>query len=388
MTHPIPTATISRTRQSSTAPAGEGRTSDLLCCTDTEYRPWWIADLDGQIVVSGLTIEAEGQSDPACAALTVSASLDGAHWYRLNRENGSQDARCILPALARHLKIQLDEHGSLRLKRCDIHGRAATSAERRELGHRHTEAQDRHHALTRERVGTIETLQTFGVFADSDRYPPVINEMIRSGEHERRERALVGTLLKRGDKVLEAGTAIGAVTLTAAGIVGPENVITFDANPHILDDARRNFAFNEMNIATRNGILKNRKQFQAGEEVDFHLSSIFLISRLHVDQDDFDIVETVRVPTFCLEDEIARHGANVLICDIEGGEVPLLHDADLSDIHLIILEIHYWALGRRATDDMIRKILDSGFDLNLHLSGHDMAVFHRRETEQTTQASS
>jgi len=49
---------------------------------------------------------------------------------------------------------------------------------------------------------------------------------------------------------------------------------------------------------------------------------------------ELDDVVFARVPVFCLEDEIEAHRANVLICDIEGGEVDLRMQSDLAGIHL------------------------------------------------------
>jgi hypothetical protein len=87
--------------------------------------------------------------------------------------------------------------------------------------------------------------------------------------------------------------------------------------------------------------------------------------------------KTVRIPVFCLELEIAAHKANVLICDIEGGEVELLADADLTGIRLIIMETHYWAAGEAATDAMIRNLILQGFSFHLGVSGHHVSVLRR-----------
>jgi hypothetical protein len=101
----------------------------------------------------------------------------------------------------------------------------------------------------------------------------------------------------------------------------------------------------------------------APSEVEFSIARDFWSSRLHVGPITEDIIETVRVPTACLEDQIEAHRATVLICDIEGGEIELLIGADLAGIRLIIMEVHNWAVGVRSTDAMLRWLIVNGFNV-------------------------
>jgi FkbM family methyltransferase len=167
--------------------------------------------------------------------------------------------------------------------------------------------------------------------------------------------------------------------MTAAKIVGANNVLTYEANPKIAKDARRNFAYNDVTaIQSRVAVLYNRFRFNnAPKEVDFHISRDFWASRLHISGGSQDIVETARVPTACLEDQIAAWRATALICDIEGGEVDLLMDADLTGIRLIIMETHNWAVGARATDAMMRWLIVNHFNVDLQHTGNAIAVLYR-----------
>lgn len=65
------------------------------------------------------------------------------------------------------------------------------------------------------------------------------------------------------------------------------------------------------------------------------------------------------------------------ICDIEGGEVDLLMQADLSGLRLLILETHVWAVGEARTDAMIRKFVLDGFAIDLDASGQGVAALRR-----------
>ena len=124
------------------------------------------------------------------------------------------------------------------------------------------------------------------------------------------------------------------------------------------------------------GLLANKRNFPKDTHADFHVSKEFWASRLGAGGQP-DIVETVSIPWRCLEDEITSFGANVIICDIEGGEVDLLAQADLSGVRLIILETHYWARGEKETDAMMRALILNGFSIHLENSGQGVSVLRR-----------
>lgn len=174
-------------------------------------------------------------------------------------------------------------------------------------------------------------------------------------EYEPHERRLIAMFVRPRDRVLELGTAMGVVAMTAAKIVGAPNVLTIEANPEMLPIAQRNFQLNGMAaIKQKFGACQNRENYFPGE-LDFHIARNFLDSRLNNDGAG-DIVRTVRVPVLCLEDEIAAHSANILICDIEGGETALLEQANLSRLRFLIIETHP---GRGGSQDDINRMLSA-----------------------------
>lgn len=169
------------------------------------------------------------------------------------------------------------------------------------------------------------------------------------------ERHLIRRFCKPGDRLLELGTAIGSVAITAASVIGPENVLTFDANPAMIEKARENFEIEGMpQIQTKLGLCENRKHFKS-REMNFFIAKSFVDSRLFSSHEDdmSDIIGCVRIKSLCLEDEMAAQHTNVLVVDIEGGEVDLLTDADLTGVRLLIVEVHP---GRAGTHDDIRHM--------------------------------
>lgn len=215
------------------------------------------------------------------------------------------------------------------------------------------------------------------VFNDA-KYSDRIRASIAAGRYEKGERSLAAEFLRPDDRVLEIGTAAGAIDMTSALIVGPENVVTFDDNPEIVEDARANFTHNGLAAIKSNvAILRNRMNYVDSEMVDFFISKNFWASRLFARETATDIVKKVSIPTACLEDEIEKHGATAIMCNIEGGEVDLLYQANLDPIRMIVIETHYWAVGEEATDRMMNYLIGQGFSIHLGKSGEHRSVLRR-----------
>jgi FkbM family methyltransferase len=280
--------------------------------------------------------------------------------------------------LARYVRIRLDGVDFLHFSECQVFGEPAGADVRQRLIADAAPEEQERLELPPGRNGKLIELDDFTVFADLDNYAPKIIATLESGWYEERERRLVREIMLPEDRVIEAGTAVGLVAMTAASIVGAANVLTFDANPEIVADARHNFHRNGLGeIKSRLGILKNRQSIQGeNETVDFYIAKQFWASRLHASEHDESISKKVQVPVFCLEDEIEAHRANVLICDIEGGEVDLLMQSDLTGIRKIIIETHWW-VGERETDEMMSKLISDGFSIDLGLSAGDVKTLRR-----------
>jgi len=281
-------------------------------------------------------------------------------------------------SLARFVRVRLDGHECLHFRECRVFGEKPDAATRARLIDVDARALRIRRAVPEGRKGRVIRFGGFDVFIDEENYSEDIRLAMTSGEYENRERRLVREFVAPGDRVLEVGGAIGVVAMTAASIVGSENVVTFDANPDIVADAKENFRRNDLGgVSARCGALVNRRKFQRDSFVAFFIRGSFWASSLKGPRHAPGVEKVVEIPTFCLEDEIARHRANVLICDIEGGEVDLLMDADLTGIRLILMEIHYFATGEKAADDMVRKLILDGFTIDLVASGGGVLALRR-----------
>jgi FkbM family methyltransferase len=351
--------------------------------TGWEKDPWWQVDLGDLYAVERVNLFNRVTAKERLKQFSIVTSVDGKDWSsafsKRNDEVFEQLDVTLDPVpVARYVRVRLDGVGCLHFRECEVFGRSLSEDEREPLLAQDATLRKSRTALPKGRQGHLSSAGGFDVFVDTKQYYSEICSAIDQGFYEARERGLVRKLVKPGDKVLEIGTAIGVVTMTAASIVGAENVFTFDANPDIVADAKLNFERNNLGEIDANvGILRNRADFREGEQAAFYVSKAFWRSRLDAKPHEKDIVKTVHIPVYCLENELKRSGATVLICDIEGGEADLLTEADLSGIRLMIMETHYWAVGAPAIDKMIGRLIGAGLSMDLVHSKDQVVVLRR-----------
>lgn len=191
---------------------------------------------------------------------------------------------------------------------------------------------------------------------------PRMADSFRAGTFEQSEVRLVKRLLRPGDRVIEMGTCSGYVALQTARIVGAENIICFEANPSAVQLAKANFALNGMDIQLRNcALMPASIADKYGGSVRF-----FLSSELNNSSIKKKAGESITVPVEILEDAIQQLKANVLVMDVEGAEVDILMNADLSGIEHILMETHYRKMGRKKIDEMVAHLYRVGFTVDLH----------------------
>jgi hypothetical protein len=70
-------------------------------------------------------------------------------------------------------------------------------------------------ALPEGKTGSFALIGEFGVFVD-DKYSETMRHYLHSGHYEVGERRAIASLVKPTDRVLEVGTGVGVVSMTAA----------------------------------------------------------------------------------------------------------------------------------------------------------------------------
>lgn len=351
--------------------------------TSIELNPWWQVEFDDHYLVRKVILYNRKDYSERLSNFTLLRSNDGQNWIEFFKKTDDAPFEHLVAdindnCLARFVRVRLDGYNCLHFRQCEIFGELPESRFKTELLDLDNASLKRIHSIPDGREGYIKEIDRFHIFVDTKNYGEAICQALNSKQYEQRERLLVHQFLRPEDRVLEAGTAIGIVSMTAALIAGAENVLTYDANPAIVADARDNFQRNGLEgIDSRIGILKSADNFRKDATVDFFIDQDFWASRLNAKPTERSIVRVEKIPQVCLESEITRHNANVLICDIEGGEVDLLTEANLDAIRMIIMETHYSNAGEAATDKMVRSIIEKGFHIHLEVSGHQILLFRR-----------
>lgn len=178
---------------------------------------------------------------------------------------------------------------------------------------------------------------------------------LMTGRHTRHERTLIVDRLRPDDVVVELGGGIGMVAIACAQRIGGERVVSYEANPELETLIRDNYALNEVSPTLNMMMLGHARGSRT-----FHLAERFSHSSAQLGGTG---TRPVEVPVELLNEHLAETGASVMVVDIQGGEVELFDDADLSGVRLLLVELHPFIIGLRGVLAVRSGLRDAGFDL-------------------------
>lgn len=182
---------------------------------------------------------------------------------------------------------------------------------------------------------------------------------INSERYERQEIAGALKIIRPGDNVLELGAGIGLVGAVTARNANPAKVLSFEANPELIPHIHALYDLNDLGdqIEVRNEVLLSASD--APKEVTFHVRNSFLGSSL---------IDTTRRPTRQITVPTAAYAQvkrdfapDVLVMDIEGGELEFLRHASLDGLRGIVIEFHPEAYGREGMRECKGILERAGF---------------------------
>lgn len=206
----------------------------------------------------------------------------------------------------------------------------------------------------------METVEHFGVKLplDPEIISPLIANLIRKGTYEDREANQIGKLIQPGERILEIGGGIGFISALCAKSPNTQAVRVFEANPNLLPFINGVYALNGVqNAEAFNAILTNDP---ATPSLDFYLREDFWGSSVFPAAGRY--TSAVSVPTRSFRQEIQDFKPSLIICDIEGGELDLFRDADLTGVRRVVVEVHQAVIGGHG----IKAIFDAFSALNFH----------------------
>jgi FkbM family methyltransferase len=173
------------------------------------------------------------------------------------------------------------------------------------------------------------------------------------GDYEVPERRAVSQLLREGDRVLEIGTCIGLVAMTAAKVVGGRNVLSFEPNPAAAKVAQENFALNNLPIELVNAALGDRDgtlDLRVGD-------SSWLGASAHRQFEG----PTIATPMRSIADVVGGFKPSVLVVDAEGMEEELLTACPFDNVRALIVEVHPEVIGTEGVTRIGTHLRACGF---------------------------
>lgn len=221
----------------------------------------------------------------------------------------------------------------------------------------------------------VATLKGVEVLKAPHLKPPILRA-VRSGAYERPEIEFGLANLRPGDRVMEMGTGAGIVSSVFAKNIKDLTLKSYEANPDLIDHIRALYAHNgvEKVVTVTNTVVVSGTNAPA--HMDFFVRSNFLGSRLSGDNTEAEARKVSIATTHY--DEITRdYPHNVLVMDIEGGELDFLADADLSGVELVMLELHPKVYGGSGRAQVIEHLTSKGFTLDQATSRGQVASFKK-----------
>jgi len=205
---------------------------------------------------------------------------------------------------------------------------------------------------------------------------PNIKRLIRNGDYEQQEIEIGLANLQSGDRIMEMGTGAGIVGSVFAKNIQNLTVRSFEANPDLIPHIHNLYNHNSVdNIVTvTNNVVVSGTD--APDSMDFEVRDNFLGSRLSHDGTESD-ARTVSVPTQHYDDITREYPHNVLVMDIEGGELDFLADANLSGVELVMLELHPKVYGGPGRAQVVGHLERQGFKFDETTSIGDVVTFKK-----------
>ena len=178
---------------------------------------------------------------------------------------------------------------------------------------------------------------------------PGLVKKLTDGTYEYDEANAARRCIRPGVRVLELGAGLGLVSTIAAMRAGPENVLSVEANPGLIEVIEGNLSRNgQSGVQLRHGAVTGWAK--DGATAPFRLGNVMTSSRLSKKAGS----ATVEVPLIPIGALIKEHAPHVVMMDIEGAEADLFDSLWKCPLRFLVLELHPKQYGAA----VIKRICD------------------------------
>lgn len=194
----------------------------------------------------------------------------------------------------------------------------------------------------------------------------IVNNIYERGEYNELER-----IIQEGENILEIGAGIGYMSALCRKNPKVNEITIFEANSQLIDFIRLVHDINEIkNVTLNHGVLLNNYYHK---QIDFYVRKDFWASSLNKEKFGHKKVEKVSVYNF--NKIINEVKPSLIICDIEGGELNLFKNSDLTGVKKIYVELHQKLLGRRGMQEIFKILNNRGFHYDQWFSKGAIVLF-------------
>ena len=189
---------------------------------------------------------------------------------------------------------------------------------------------------------------------------PKMEYTLAKGRYEYGEARQAARVISPGDTVLELGSGIGFVSSYLRRHTAAGKIICVEANPELIPFIRRVHAINEIeDTVVLNGVAQVPPCSAA---VPFYSRRDFWASSLDADSEPYEKI--VKVPGLNFIELLETYRPNVLVMDIEGGELSLLATPELKHVRSIVMEVHVSSYGQTGLDQLLADARRLGFSVD------------------------
>ncbi len=209
---------------------------------------------------------------------------------------------------------------------------------------------------------------------DRTRLSPKMEKRISRGDNQAAEFEAARALIRQGDIVLELGAGLGVISTGIRRHTSASRIVIFEPNPDLYDFITRTHALNGVsNIELRQAVVMSSNKMSTVpfyRHPDVASSSLFHKSTA--------AMEAVDVPVVLLKDVLEEVAPNILLVDIEGGELELFEAAEsLGSVDSIVIELHQRIYGHEGVMRLFSALCGLGFAYDPPLSGGKFIVLRR-----------
>lgn len=183
---------------------------------------------------------------------------------------------------------------------------------------------------------------------------------LAKGRYEWGEARMGARMVRPGDTVLELGSGLGFVSSYLRRTTTAGKIVCVEANPDLVPYIEAVHAINGIgNALVMNGVAQIPPH---AAHVPFYCRGDFWASSLDAETGAYE--RAFDVPCLELGELLEAHRPDVLIMDIEGGELPLLEIERLPHVRAIVLEVHTDAYGQEGLGRLLASTERLGFRLD------------------------